>query len=145
MAHLTGRSLREVCRILGAHPGARWLLLVAVVCTAGTWITVLAIPRIPGNDTVVTHYSTTFGIDALGAWRQLFRLPSIATILLGMNVGIAVASIRATRPDAHPVPLLPPAAQTMLIASALLSAVALVGALFLLRVNLHYFGSSGAI
>ncbi|MBI4433527.1 hypothetical protein HY632_02040 [Candidatus Uhrbacteria bacterium] len=145
MTHPAPRSIRNACSVLWGNPGARWLLLAAGVCTAGTWIAVLAIPRIPGVDTVVTHYSTTFGIDALGSWRQLLRLPSMATVLMVMNMSIAIACMRGARADTISPAMLPPAASAILVATALLSFIALVGALFLLRVNLHYLGGASAL
>lgn len=114
-----------------AHPCLRWCAIVALVLLAAAWIAVLAIPNLPGTDAVVVHYTTTFGIDALGSWRDLLRLPLTGTMLLAVNFTIARVLIA---PNASPDTV--PAATTVLaIASVIIEFTVLVGCLLLLNVN----------
>ncbi|MFH1098964.1 MAG: hypothetical protein V1723_03530 [Candidatus Uhrbacteria bacterium] len=62
-------------------------MLVSVVFTAGAWIAMCAVPRV-GNEFIL-HYTTVFGIDAVGPWADLFRLPAFGTVLLVANTIIA--------------------------------------------------------
>ena len=114
-----------------AHPFLRWCAIIAFVLLAVAWIAVLAIPNLPGADAVVVHYTTTFGIDALGSWRDLLRLPLTGTMLLVVNVAIARVLIAPSAPpDA-----LPPATLVLVIASVIIEFTVLVGCLLLWRIN----------
>lgn len=116
-----------------AHPLLRWCAIVAFAFCSAAWIVVLAIPNIPGTDAVVVHYTTTFGIDALGSWRDLLRLPLTGTMLLAVNLTIARVLVGASAPpDAAPH-----ATVVLAIASVIIEFVVLVGCVLLWRVNMR--------
>ncbi|MDO8622334.1 MAG: hypothetical protein Q7R80_03835 [bacterium] len=116
-----------------AHPFLRWCAIVALVLLTAAWIAVLAIPNLPGTDAVVVHYTTTFGIDALGSWRDLLRLPLTGTILLAVNFTIARVLIAPnTSPD-----MVPTATTVLAIASVIIEFTVLVGCILLWRVNIR--------
>lgn len=108
---------------------ARWSIIVAAALTAGTWVAVVAVPVPVGDSAVVAHYTTTFGIDALGSWSSLLRLPVTGTIILLVNTAVArllaassgIAERRAV--------------DSILTATILLEFALLVGAILLLRMN----------
>lgn len=106
-------------------------MIVAFALLSTAWITVFAIPNLPGTDAIVVHYTTTFGIDALGSWRDLLRLPLTGTILLIVNLTIA----RALASPSAPSDVLPPATTVLIVASAVIEFTVLVGCLLLWRVN----------
>ncbi|MDP3771107.1 MAG: hypothetical protein Q8R16_02305 [bacterium] len=114
-----------------ARPFLRWCAIVACALLAAAWIAVLAIPNLPGSDAVVVHYTTTFGIDALGSWRDLLRLPLTGTILFAVNFTIARVLITPnTSQD-----MVPTATTVLAIASVIIEFTVLVGCILLWRVN----------
>ena len=117
-----------------AHPFTRWCVVVATAFLAGAWVAVLAITDTPGEDAVIVHYTTTFGIDALGSWGEITRLPLTGTVLLAVNVILArfFAHPSTTPEEASD---LPRASAVLIVASVILEFAVLVGALLLWRVN----------
>jgi len=106
-----------------ASPFLRWCTIVATALNLGAWIVILGIPSLPGPDAIVIHYTTTFGIDALGDWKDLLRLPVTGTVLLGAN--IVIARLLATE-----------AASVLLItANVLIEFAVLLGSILLWQVN----------
>lgn len=114
-----------------AHPLLRWCTIIAFVFCVAAWIAVVAIPNIPGTDAVVIHYTTTFGIDALGSWRDLLRLPLTGTILLAVNLTIARVLVGANAPP----DTAPHATVVLAIASVVIEFVVLIGCVLLWRAN----------
>jgi len=124
----------------------RWCAIAAISFLAGAWIAVLAIPNVPESASLVVHYTTTFGIDALGSWRDLAMLPLSGTVLLLINVVLAWfltrAEVRGQRlevgaasagpsvPDA-----LPHAPAVLMAASAVIEFAVLINAVLLWRAN----------
>lgn len=86
----------------------------------------LAIPNRAADESIIVHYTTTFGIDALGSWTDLMRLPLTGTVLLVVNCGLAWFLTRQDHVDAPTV---------LMVASVVLEFAVLIGALLLLRVN----------
>jgi len=116
-----------------AHPFLRWCGIVSLAFLATAWITIIAVPNLPGADAVVVHYTTTFGIDALGSWRDLLRLPLTGTILLAVNLTIARALVAPSAPP----DVVPPATIVLIVASVVIEFTVLVGCLLLWRVNMR--------
>ena len=123
------------------RPFARWCIVVSTAAITGAWIAILAIPAIPGDIGIVTHYTTTFGIDALGRWTELIWLPIVGTISVVANVTIAWFALRPpprlrarvtqwSSTIADVVPML-------LSATVLITFLVLIGSLLLLRVNMR--------
>lgn len=109
----------------------RWVLLVSGVLLAGAWIATAAVPILPGEAAIVVHYTTTFGVDALGSYRDLLRFPVVGTTLVAFNV------ILATLLGPEGAEGAPRAAAQFLVAAALvLSIFICTGAFLLLRANL---------
>lgn len=114
-------------------PFARWCTIVAVTLLIGSWIVVFGIPSLPGNDALIIHYTTTFGIDALGNWRDLLRLPLTGTVLLLVN--LVIARLLATESGQPHHVSLPPSSQILIIANIPLQFTVLLGSVLLWRVN----------
>lgn len=110
-------------------PFARWCTIVAVTLLTAAWVVILGIPNLPGPDALIVHYTTTFGIDALGNWRDLLRLPLTGTVLLIAN--LTIARLLTTGSD---VPL-PQASQILIVANIPLQFTVLLGSVLLWRIN----------
>lgn len=144
-----GQVLHEFRDPLLRSPLCRWSLIASAAFLAVAWGVTLATPRIPGSAAVVVHYTTTFGIDALGAWSDLLRLPILGTVVFLLNAAIArgIAGIHAhpVGPDGAPMEAAPPAAPLMptpsvtalTAATAFLEATIALAAILLWRVNTH--------
>lgn len=115
-------------------PSARWCTIVAVALLLGAWVVILGIPNLPGPDAIIVHYTTTFGIDALGNWRDLLRLPLTGTVLLAVN--LAIARVLATGPELPNAASLSPASQILIIANIPLQFTVLLGSVLLWKVNI---------
>ncbi|MDO8599348.1 MAG: hypothetical protein Q7S02_04520 [bacterium] len=109
-----------------AHPFVRWCAVASMTFLAGAWIAILAIPNSTADESIIVHYTTTFGIDALGSWTDLMRLPLTGTVLLVVNCGLARFLARQDHVDAPIV---------LMVASVVLEFAVLIGALLLLRMN----------
>jgi hypothetical protein len=131
-----------------AAPSARWCIIIAVALLAAAWVAILGIPVLPGGDALIVHYTTTFGIDALGSWRDLLRLPLTGTALFLVNLTIArmlqpEAESRkpetmagALRQQAHRSTVaLSPASSILVVANIPLQFIVLLGSVLLWRAN----------
>ncbi|MBI4434663.1 hypothetical protein HY635_02500 [Candidatus Uhrbacteria bacterium] len=114
-------------------PFTRWCIIVATALNLGAWVVILGIPNLPGTDAIIIHYTTTFGIDALGNWRDLLRLPVTGTVLLGAN--IAIARLLATGSDAPRSAPPSPAARILVAASVPIEFAVLLGTILLWNIN----------
>ncbi|MDO8463623.1 MAG: hypothetical protein Q7S96_05175 [bacterium] len=108
----------------------RWMIIGAFLLLAGTWIAAFAVPNVPGAASLVTHYTTTFGIDALGSWRALVRLPLTGTVFVLLN--IVLAFLLTTPRDAAPSS----ASLTLCVAAFLIALATLTGTVLLWSKNL---------
>lgn len=115
-------------------PLIRWCIIAAIALCVGAWIVILSIPNLPGPDAIIVHYTTTFGIDALGNWRDLLRLPVTGTVLLGVN--LAIARLLAVSHDASGGPARSPASLILVTASVPIEFTVLLGVVLLWRVNM---------
>lgn len=114
-------------------PFARWCTIAAIALLIGSWIAIFGIPGLPGNDALIVHYTTTFGIDALGNWRDLLSLPLTGTVLLAVN--LVIARLLATESGQPPHASLSPSSQILIIANIPLQFTVLLGSVLLWRVN----------
>lgn len=140
------RTLHTVRDPLFRHPIARWCACAALLFLGASWIAILAIPILPESDAMIVHYSTTFGIDALGTWRELLQLPIIGAAVFGVNVGLArflvddrIARARGRGDGPEPEPrvaaTLAPATALLMVATVFVEFATAVGSVLLWRVN----------
>lgn len=114
-------------------PFARWCTIVAATLLTAAWVVIFGIPNLPGPDALIVHYTTTFGIDALGNWRDLLRLPLTGTVLCVVNLVIAhILSTGSGQP--HAVSL-SPASLILVVANIPLQFTVLLGSVLLWRIN----------
>lgn len=117
---------------------ARWCLFCTCFVLFGAWIAVLAVPRIPDAQYVV-HYTTTFGIDALGSWESLLRLPITGSAFVILNMSIAMLlSPRPVQQELFRAPLAPHlsvASALLCVASCVVAMTVLLGSVLLWRMN----------
>lgn len=59
-------------------------LALAVLANAGLWAA-LYFTVIPTDAPIILHYNIYFGVDAIGDWRSLYFMPTLAAALLGLN------------------------------------------------------------
>lgn len=119
------------------QPFARWCAIIAAALLAGAWIAILGIPNAPGSAGVIIHYTTTFGIDALGSWADLLRLPLTGTALLAVNVALARFFVRLEISDRRlrVGEISSSTVSILLVASVALEFMVFVGAVLLRKVN----------
>lgn len=131
---------------LFAQPFARWCTVAATALLAGAWIAIAAIPHVAWEESIVVHYTTTFGIDALGRWTDLLRIPTTGTVLLAVNLGAArflarpaigdPLSVSDRRTDREELgPALPTASRVLVAASVAIEIAVLIASVLLWRVN----------
>jgi hypothetical protein len=111
----------------------RWAIGVAAILLAGAWIFVLGIPSpLTSNGTLIVHYSTSFGIDALGTWRDIMRLPVVGSVLFVLNMSIAfLLSPQGTSDDVGHVD----ASFIMVVSTVMIEGVVLLASALLWSVN----------
>ncbi|MFA5961805.1 MAG: hypothetical protein WC848_03940 [Parcubacteria group bacterium] len=62
-----------------------WLLFLGVFFNLVIW-SVLKFYSHPAGSSIILHYNVYFGVDSIGASREVFLLPSIGFIVLLINV-----------------------------------------------------------
>lgn len=66
------------------HPGIAVFVFASVAVNLLVWIwLVTQIP--PEVGTVFLHYTVLFGVDEIGAWRELFAIPLGGLLVIAMN------------------------------------------------------------
>ncbi|MBI4142344.1 hypothetical protein HY480_00540 [Candidatus Uhrbacteria bacterium] len=110
-----------------ASPRIRWIAAGAAVMLAVAWAAILVLPKDLEPDALVTRYTFTFGIGALGGWPNLLELPVIGTILLLVNLTVARLLTRTVD--------IPPPVTLLLTATLLLEIGIAIGSATLLIVN----------
>lgn len=114
-------------------PSARWCTIAAAALLTAAWVVILGIPNLPGPDALIVHYTTTFGIDALGNWNDLLRLPLTGTVLCVVN--LVIARVLATGPEQPNAAALSPASQILIVANIPLQFTVLLGSVLLWKAN----------
>ncbi len=71
----------------------RYLTLATVVLILGQLL-VLAIGIVPREDPIFLHYTTSFGVDFIGAWYLVYLIPGVSLILLLFNGLLARVLVR---------------------------------------------------
>ncbi|MFH1430759.1 MAG: hypothetical protein ABIG71_04570 [Candidatus Uhrbacteria bacterium] len=127
------RDLVRLTHPIFARPLSRWCVLSAAMLLIGAWVATFAVPNAESG-AIVVHYTTTFGIDALGSWRDLLRLPITGSILVVLDV--VLAFLLTERDEQAPTP----ASWILVIAALLIAFVVCFGTLLLLRMNLLFEG-----
>ncbi|MDO8425162.1 MAG: hypothetical protein Q7T01_01460 [bacterium] len=124
--------VRRVCAFshpLLANSQTRWMAVAAGALLAGAWIAALAVPNVPDAASLVTHYTTTFGIDAFGSWHDLARIARTGSAFIAFNIALAFGLTPRNAPA-------PATASVFLLAAAVLLAfAALVGTVLLWNMN----------
>lgn len=62
-----------------------WVLIGSLVLNLTSWGLVAFFIR-PVDFPIILHYNVYFGVDIIGPWWQLYFLPAIGVIILGINV-----------------------------------------------------------
>jgi hypothetical protein len=62
----------------------QWVLIGALILNAASWGMVAFFIR-PVDFPIILHYNVYFGVDVIGAWWQVYFLPLISLIILGIN------------------------------------------------------------
>src|SRR4030042_4081845 len=60
-------------------------LVLAVLANGGIWIALFR-TVVPTDLPIILHYNIYFGIDAIGNWKSVFFMPTLAAILLAANI-----------------------------------------------------------
>ncbi|OGI26010.1 MAG: hypothetical protein A3J76_05230 [Candidatus Moranbacteria bacterium RBG_13_45_13] len=60
-------------------------LVLAVLANGGIWIALFR-TVVPTDLPIILHYNIYFGIDAIGNWKSVFFMPTLAVILLAANI-----------------------------------------------------------
>ena len=59
-------------------------LVFAILVNAGLWIALFWTVA-PTDTPIILHYNIYFGVDAVGGWKSLFLMPTLAAGLLFLN------------------------------------------------------------
>lgn len=62
----------------------QWVILAALFINAANWGTIAYFIR-PVDFPIILHYNVYFGVDVIGIWKQIYFLPSIGLVILGVN------------------------------------------------------------
>lgn len=60
-------------------------LVLAILVNAGMWVALFRTVA-PTDLPIILHYNIYFGIDAVGNWKSVFFMPTLAVLLLLVNV-----------------------------------------------------------
>ncbi len=60
-------------------------LVLSVLANGGIWLA-LYFTVIPTDHPIILHYNIYFGIDAIGNWKQVYFMPTLALALLAANL-----------------------------------------------------------
>lgn len=60
-------------------------LVLAVIANGGIWVALFR-TVVPTDLPIILHYNIYFGIDAVGNWKSVFFMPTLAAVLLAANV-----------------------------------------------------------
>lgn len=108
----------------------RRCIIASIAFIAAAWVAALAVPHLPGEAPLIVHYTTTFGVDALGDWWDFVRLPLTGTVLVALNV--TLARILTSRADGAPSA----ASVALVVASVCIAWVVCMGTVLLWSKNL---------
>jgi len=60
-------------------------IILAILTNAGLWVALFR-TVVPTNSPIILHYNIFFGVDAVGDWKSLFFMPTLAAVLLFLNL-----------------------------------------------------------
>lgn len=60
-------------------------LVFAILVNAGLWAALFWTVT-PTDVPIILHYNIYFGVDVIGGWKSLFFMPTLAAVLLFLNV-----------------------------------------------------------
>lgn len=75
------------------NPVLRYLTISTAVLIFGQLL-ILALGIEPQEDPIFLHYTTSFGVDFIGAWYLVYLIPLASMIILGVNGLLARVLVR---------------------------------------------------
>lgn len=61
-----------------------WVFIGSLIINIGNWGLIMFFMK-PVDFLLILHYNVYFGVDVIGPWWQLYFLPLIGIIILGIN------------------------------------------------------------
>lgn len=65
-------------------PLVQWVIIGALLINFGNWGAIAYFIR-PVDFPIILHYNVYFGVDVIGAWWQVYFLPTIGLVILSVN------------------------------------------------------------
>lgn len=84
-AKLKDRARRFFWHGFWTDPVIFFSIVLAVLVNAALWVA-LFWTVIPTDSPIILHYNIYFGVDAVGNWKSLFFMPTLAAVLLILNL-----------------------------------------------------------
>lgn len=69
-------------------PVVFFLIILAILANIGLWA-VLFWTVVPTDLPIILHYNIYFGVGAIGDWKSLFFMPTLAAVLLFLNLALS--------------------------------------------------------
>ena len=69
-------------------PVVFFLIILAILANVGLWA-VLFWTVVPTDLPIILHYNIYFGVGAIGDWKSLFFMPTLAAVLLFLNLALS--------------------------------------------------------
>lgn len=63
-------------------------IILAILVNIGLWIALFS-TVVPTDLPIILHYNIYFGVDAIGNWKSLFFMPTLAIALLFLNLTLS--------------------------------------------------------
>jgi len=63
-------------------------IVLAVLANAALWVALLR-TVMPTDSPIILHYNIYFGVDEVGNWKSLFFMPTLAAVLLFLNLTLS--------------------------------------------------------
>jgi len=59
-------------------------LVLAIISNLGMWVVTWQLVE-PASRPMILHYNVYFGVDAIGDWKNIFLMPTLALVILLVN------------------------------------------------------------
>jgi hypothetical protein len=80
-----GRFKRFFWHGFWTDPVIFFSIILAILMNIGLWVTLFR-TVVPTDMPIILHYNIYFGVDAVGNWKSLFFMPTLAVVLLFLNL-----------------------------------------------------------
>jgi hypothetical protein len=80
-----GRAKRFFWHGFWTDPVIFFSIILAILTNAGLWIALFR-TVVPTDSSIILHYNIYFGVDVVGNWKSLFSMPTLAAVLLLLNL-----------------------------------------------------------